>query len=98
MKRVLIIKEQAKDQLSEAALWYERKQANLGMAFFEEWESTTAYISNHAENCAKKYKQFRYAMLKRFPYLVVYEIEGSSVVIYAVVYAGRHPSKRHKKI
>jgi plasmid stabilization system protein ParE len=97
MKRELVVKEQAEEHLSETALWYEQKQQGLGMAFFEEWESTTEYISNHAESCAKKYKQFRHAMLKRFPYLVVYEIEGSRVVIYALIYAGRHPSKRYKK-
>jgi plasmid stabilization system protein ParE len=97
MKKELVVKEQAEEHLSETTLWYERQQVGLGMAFLGEWESTIEYISNHAESCAIKYKQFRHAMLKRFPYIVAYEIEGSRVIIYALIYAGRHPSKRYKK-
>jgi hypothetical protein len=66
------------------------------MAFLEEWESTLEYIANNAEGCAKKYKEFRQAVLKRFPYLIAYEIEGGSV-IYTVINAKRHLSRRYKK-
>jgi mRNA-degrading endonuclease RelE of RelBE toxin-antitoxin system len=97
MKRELVVKEEVENQLSKTALWYDQQQQGLGSTFFEEWENTTEYISNYAEGCAKKYKEFRHAMLKRFPYLVVYEIEGNNVIIYALIYAGRHPSKRYKK-
>ena len=97
MKRHIEVKEQAAHQLAEAFLWYEQQQENLGMKFLEEWENTTTYIAEHAESCQKKYKEFRQAILKHFPYLIVYEIEGNSVIIYSIINAKRHPSKRYKK-
>jgi len=75
MKRTLQVKEHAAEQLTDAFLWYEKQKENLGFEFLDEWESVTAYLSEYAEGCTKKYKEFRQAMLKRFPYVVVYEIE-----------------------
>ena len=37
---------------------------------------------------------FRHAMLRKFPYRVVYEVEGQNVFIYRVVHAKRKPHSR----
>ena len=97
MRRSVVVKENAALQLAEAFLWDEEQQRNLGIAFLEEWESTAEYISSHAEGCSKKYKNFRQAVLRRFPYLVIYEIENDKVIVYSVLNAKRHPAKRYKK-
>jgi plasmid stabilization system protein ParE len=97
MKRKIQVKEQAAEQLTDAFLWYEKQKGNLGFEFLEEWESVAEYLSDYSEGCTKKYKEFRQAMLKRFPYLVIYEIENDSVIIYNVINVKRHPLKRYKK-
>ncbi len=98
MSRKLEVVEQALSDLAAAFLWYEQQRENLGMEFLEEWENTATYIVEHPENCQKKYKEFRQAILKRFPYLVTYEIEGDSVVVYSVKNAKQHPLKHYKKL
>ena len=97
MKRCVEVKEKAALQLTQAFLWYEEQQQYLGVAFWEEWESTVEYISRHPEGCSKKYKNFRQAIFRRFPYLIIYEIETDKVIVYSIINAKRHPSRRYKK-
>ncbi len=97
MKRKLEIEDKAVDDIAQAFLWYEQQRENLGMEFLEEWENIASYITEHPESCQKKYKVFRQAILKRFPYLVTYEIEGNCVIVYSVKNAKQHPSKHYKR-
>lgn len=96
MNRVLVVKELAAENLISAFLWYEKQRFSLGNEFLEEWEVLAEYLSLHAESCEIKYKEFRMAHLKRFPYVVIYEIEGEMVIVYNVINTKRHPSMRYK--
>jgi len=97
MKRIIEVDEQAANDIADAFLWYEQQRYNLGLEFLEEWENTAAFLVANAESCQKKYKEFRQAILKRFPYLITYEIEGERIIIYSVKNAKQHPSKQYKK-
>ena len=83
------------DDISNAVEWYEFQQKGLGERFINDWESTATYILSNPFTFAKKTKSFRQAVLKNFPYLVVYEVVGDLVVIYAVINGARHPKKRY---
>lgn len=37
---------------------------------------------------------FRHALLRKFPFRVVYEVDGSEVIIYRVVHMRRRPHER----
>ncbi|MFI5151093.1 MAG: type II toxin-antitoxin system RelE/ParE family toxin [Bacteroidia bacterium] len=97
MKYLVKVLPLASDHITEAFQWYEAQESGLGYDFLAEWESALAFISHFPEGCQRRYKNFRQAKIKRFPYLLVYELNLNKIVIYNVINARRHPSKRFKK-
>ena len=85
------------DDISNAVEWYENKQSGLGLKFIEDWENTVSFILSNPLAFSVKRKTFRQAVLKNFPYLIVYEIMNDLIVIYAVVSSKQHPKKRYNR-
>ncbi|MBK6835151.1 MAG: type II toxin-antitoxin system RelE/ParE family toxin [Bacteroidetes bacterium] len=97
MKYKLIVEDTADFEVSKAYAYYEDLQTNLGERFLNRWEEQIKLIEKNPLLYSIKYKQFRQVLLRPFPYHIIYEIEGNLVVVYRVVYAGKHPRKRYKK-
>ena len=97
MKFKLIVEDTADFEISKAYAHYEDLQTNLGERFLNRWQELSKLIEKNPLLYQIKYKQFRQVLLKPFPYHIIYEIEGNLVVVYRVVYAGKHPRKRYKK-
>jgi hypothetical protein len=97
-KREVEVKPLALKNISEAYLWYEEHQKGLGEDFLDEWESVANHLASYAETYQKSYKDFRQVLLKRFPFVVVYEIEKRKVIIYNMINTKRNIKKRFKKI
>jgi len=93
----LIIKEGVYDDLTAIVNWYENQSANLGVNFLEEWENTLKVISKNPSIFQLQYKEFRHSKILRFPYLIIFEIDNSEVIVYAVIHSYRKPAKRYKK-
>ena len=92
MKYTLIVKAEALQDMTEAFSWYENKRAGLGTEFLDEVDKcfdrivqTPGHYQSHRDQ--------RVAVLHRFPYKIVYEIEGETVVVYAVYHDKRNPEK-----
>ena len=97
MKYAVDVTETARDNVVDAFLYYENKLAGLGERFLVCWEKQIEALQKEPNLYQKKYKEFRQVLLKPFSYHIIYEIEDSIIVVYKVVYAGRHPSKRYTK-
>ena len=97
MKYNLDIKDSAKAGVLEAVEYYEGKQEDLGIRFLEQWESCVEALQRDPLLYQKKYKNFRQVLIKPFPYHIIYEVDEITVVVYKVVYGGRHPQKRFTK-
>jgi plasmid stabilization system protein ParE len=91
------VKETADKDLVNAVKHYESKQEGLGERFLNCWEQTLEVLKQAPQSYQKKHKNFRQILIKPFPYHIIYEIEGTSIVVYKVPYGGRHPRKRYKK-
>ncbi len=83
------------NDISEAVVFYESVQENLGSRFLDDWESTVNYITSNPFGCNVKRKSFRQANLKSFPYLIIYEVAANSIIIYGVIHNKKHPKKRY---
>ena len=83
------------NDISNAVEWYESQQKGLGERFIDDWESTANYILSNPLAFSKKIKSFRQAVLKNFPYLIIYEVVGNLIVIYAVINGKQRPKKRY---
>ena len=93
MSYAVVFKEEAQKDISEAYNWYESKLANLGEGFLAELEVYVKTLEREPQIFQIRNANRRYCPLKRFPYLIVYEIEQKEIVVYAVFNTYQHPSR-----
>lgn len=97
MKYRLIVLDPVADEVAEAAVYYDSQQPGLGLALLDEWERALVKIQRAPEGYQKKVKNFRQALLDRFPYLIVFLIEDSTIFVNRFINVRRHPGKRYAK-
>jgi len=81
---------------SEAYEWYEAQKPGLGERFLEVLSSVFEKIRVHPERYGKVKRSYRQVRLHRFPYVVVYEIMGDSIVVFTVFHTSRNPSSKFR--
>lgn len=87
----------AREEFAIAFLFYEDQLIGLGDRFESEFERTVNQIASNPFLFQRKYKHYREALVKGFPYSLIYEIVGNTVVVHAVFHAKQNPSKKLKK-
>jgi mRNA-degrading endonuclease RelE of RelBE toxin-antitoxin system len=92
MKFTLLIKAEAIQDMSEAFEWYETKRTGLGTEFLNETEELINLITRNPEHY-QSHRNQRVAVMHRFPFRIVYEIEKETIVVYAVYHDKRNPEK-----
>ena len=81
MKYILDVKTSAENGVLEAFDYYEDKQEGLGARFLDYWETHIDIIKQDPLLFQKKYKDFRQALIKPYPYHIIYEVEGNIITI-----------------
>lgn len=84
-------------QIEQIASWYEAQQENLGVLFLDRLEEAENYIAQHPEAFEIKKKNIRQGLMRRFPYVIIYEITNETIAIYGVIHARQKPSLRFRK-
>ena len=74
----IIIRPEAEDDLKEAFAWYEDKRKGLGYDFLLQIDAGLKFIKRDPKLLPLEYKGARKHLLKRFPYKVIYLIDGES--------------------
>lgn len=92
----LIIKPRAILMTKNAYDWYEEQKPGLGEEFLDELDGIYNKLSSHPEYFGKVKKNFRQAALQRFPFVIVYEIIKTEVVVFAVFHTSRNPRLKFK--
>ena len=83
-------------EIIEAYLYYEKKRARLGEEFLEHLDTYFERIIANPKHFPQKRKPYREAFLKRFPFLVIYEITKRKVIVYSVFNTWQNPEKKKK--
>lgn len=81
----------AQRELAEAIEYYDRAAPGLGLEFLEEVERTVSRILMQPEAWRRVSDRLRRCRTRRFPYGLIYFVEGDVVVIAAVFDLRRHP-------
>lgn len=101
MKYLLVIKDEAHNDVAQAYEYYENIQTGLGERFLNaliEKYNDMAVHPHHYSFIEEDNKQIlRDVRLKAFPFLIVFEISTNEVIVYAVHHAHRHPSKKLRR-
>jgi plasmid stabilization system protein ParE len=83
---------EARDEFDRAADWYEHRQAGLGTAFVARVREVLQRISATPQLHAAVYQDVRKAVVKQFPYVVLYREDASEVLVISVFHTARDPS------
>jgi plasmid stabilization system protein ParE len=84
--------EEAQDEFLEQVSYYEQHQKGLGDRFRESVEAATALASAHPRLGSPWKLRTRRVFSKGFPFSVVYRIEASELVVFAIAHFKRRPT------
>lgn len=83
---------EARAEFMEATIYYFEKSPSLGGAFYSEVESAIEKIIENPDLYRVIDEDVRRCLTKRFPFAVLYTIEGNYILILAVMHCSREPS------
>jgi plasmid stabilization system protein ParE len=93
MNYTVVVRAAAQHDAAEAYLWYEVRSVGLGVRFADALQACLDRLARNPK-LQKRQGAFRHAIVEKFPYRVVFVIEGSTVFVYQIRHTSRNPSKR----
>lgn len=87
----LIVIPEAEADLEEARAWYELQRRGLDDEFLDSIREVFDGIRRMPYLYAKVFQEFRLALVRRFPYAVVYRIDDDQITVMAVYHTRRDP-------
>jgi toxin ParE1/3/4 len=91
MKYSYRILEIAANELLEAAIWYNDKRKGLGEEIILSFEVAIDNILRNPLTNQTKHKKLRSVNINRFPYQIIYLVEGNLITVTAFFHASRNP-------
>jgi len=88
---------EAEIEFRESTLWYYTQQQGLELEFVRCIDECIERIKRTPALYPKVYKHLRRAVVKRFPYVVVYDFNGKEIIVFAVFHSRRDPKKFEKR-
>jgi plasmid stabilization system protein ParE len=84
----------AKEDIREAALWYEERQTGLGKRFTGQVREKVSSILKTPKACIIRYNNVRTSVLSVFPFMIHYTIDenNKTVIVSAVLHTSRNPN------
>ena len=83
--------EGAVSELAEAVAFYNRRAEGLGQALAAEVRATLAHVLAHPDIGTPVRTAVRRVFLRRFPYSILYDVAGETLLVLAVMHHRRRP-------
>lgn len=80
---------EAQDDLTAIYDWYEAQRVGLGEEFLSCIDACFAKIRRTPELADIVFETYRRTIVRRFPYVVIYEATAEAITIYGVFHASR---------
>jgi plasmid stabilization system protein ParE len=87
----LVLAPEAEDDLLDAADWYDAQQPGLGDAFLRSVDASFARIGRFPRSFPTNDRDIHSALLRRFPYAVLFRIRENRIEVIAVWHGRRNP-------
>jgi toxin ParE1/3/4 len=82
---------EAELDLIEAIRWYDERDQKLGDDFLRRIYHCIGSLERNPDLYPVFHRQMRRALVRRFPYQILYEIENDEIIIYAIYHSSRDP-------
>lgn len=97
MSRHTSFRRAARDDVRAARDWYEERRPGLGAAFVQRLEACIAQIERNPDIAPIVDEETRRAQLRRFPYVVYYEMLSNDDILVLAVWHGRRDPEGWKE-
>jgi len=94
----LDVRPEAELDALEAASWYDGERRGLGLEFLSELRATFARIEEGPQHYPLVFRDFRRAILRRFPFGVFFILEAEVATVLAITHLHRHPDVWQKRV
>jgi len=91
MKKTLIIRPEAEEDLKKAHSWYDAQRPGLGANFIIHLDAALSSIQRNPEMYPIIYKNIRRCLVHRFPYGVFYIDKEDKIIVLGIMHAKRDP-------
>jgi plasmid stabilization system protein ParE len=85
------ISKPAQQEIDDAFVWYESQSLGLGVRFLDDFDRSIRRISAFPLSCEEIESALRRCLLSRFPYGIIYGIDGDTIVVVAIAHLHREP-------
>jgi plasmid stabilization system protein ParE len=85
----LRVRPEAMSDIRSAMAWYNEREAGLGAAFLEQTDAVFGRIVEQPAHFPIVYREFRRALMRRFPYAVYFIARDETVIVFAVLHHRR---------
>ena len=93
----VVVRTAAVLDVAEARDWYDGRRVGLGMEFVAAFEQALLAIADHPMRFRVVLRDVRQALVRRFPYRVLYRIQGDRLVVIACFHASRDPRRWQRR-
>jgi plasmid stabilization system protein ParE len=94
----LLLRRQAKLDLQRTARWYEQQQPGLGRQFIDQVGTALNRIAGSPTHYQVLHRDVRRTITQKFPYGVFYRIDGTDILVFAIIHLHRNPLAWQKRI
>jgi len=93
----VVLKPLAISMAKDAYNWYEEQKEGFGELFLKELNRCYVKLEKHPLIYQKIKKDYRHMVLNTFPYVLVFEIIKTEIVIFAVFHTSKSPKSKFKR-
>ena len=91
MKRTIIIRPEAEQDIREAYSWYETQMSGLGANFLLRIDAALSSVQRNPRQYPLIHQGVRRCLVRRFPYGILFLVEEKQIIVLAVFHAKRDP-------
>lgn len=98
MAAKFVITPEAHLDIAQAYDWYEDRRSGLGEDFLGAVDACFERVRRNPELMPIAYQAYRRAIIRRFPFAVIYEAASNVITVYAVFHSARDPDKWRQRL
>lgn len=93
MIRRFVVRPQADAELDEAAAWYAERSKGVAAEFVRVIDAAFSAIQRNPLEFPVVYREIRRAVVRRFPYTVLFTESAEEIVVLSVFHSRRDPKR-----
>ena len=93
MSRRVSLRPEAEEEIGEAARWYAERGLELGVAFLDEVSRSITALRDTPDRYPMVEAPIRKAVLRRFPYVILFHADDDVVVVISCLHTRRDPEE-----